>query len=294
MKSKYGYLINNNNTFKWILLIPAILVMAVFVIYPLIYVASTSFQKFLMPRPPTFIGVQNYQATLNSGLFWSTVGRTFLLMAIVIIIEIGLGLLIAMLFNQDFKGENIIRGLCLLPVMGAPFALSLVWRYMYDRQYGIINWILGLFGIGKVGWLNDRLFAFISIMIIDIWQWTPLVIFILVAILKSLPKDPFEAARVDGASPWFTFRKLTLPMLTPGLIIIILLRMIELIKFYDPLYGTTRGGPGSATETISLLIYRIGFVRFDVGSASSMAVIILYITLIITVLLYRQLIKAIG
>jgi multiple sugar transport system permease protein len=294
MNNKFRNIINNDNYFKWILLLPAIIVMLIFVVYPLIYVVTTSFQQYLIPRPPVFIGVENYRTTLNSSLFWQTVGRSFLLMFIAITVQIILGLLIALLFNREFKGENFVRGLCLLPVMGAPFALSLVWRYMYDRQYGVFNSILSLFNVPPIGWLNNRTLAFFSVIVIDVWQWTPLVIFILVAMLKSFPKDPFEAAKVDGASSWFVFRKLTFPMLTPGIIIVILLRMIELIKFYDPLYGTTRGGPGSATETISLLVYRIGFVRFDIGSASSMAVIILYITMIITVLIFRQLMKAIG
>jgi multiple sugar transport system permease protein len=198
---------------------------------------------------------------------------------------------IAMLFNREFKGQNIIRGLCLLPLLISPLAMSMIWDYIFHYDMGLMNHVLAKIGFSKVNWWTPEV-ALYTIAVISIWQWTPFSIFVLLAGLRSLPRDAFEAAKVDGATPWYTFRRITLPMLMPIIMIIILLRTMWLIRLFDPLYGTTRGGVG--TETFDWMVYRVAFVFFDVGAGSTLAIISLFLTLVLCALLFRVLMKSLG
>jgi multiple sugar transport system permease protein len=198
---------------------------------------------------------------------------------------------VALLFNREFKGQNAIRGVILLPLLISPLAVSMMWNFFLQYDFGVINLTLNMLGFPKVLWFSPK-WALYTIALISIWQWTPFSIFVLLAGLRSLPKDSFEAARVDGASPWYTFRRLTLPMLTPIIMIIILLRTMWLIRLFDPLYGTTRGGTG--TELLDWQVYRETFVFFDIGRGSTLAIISLFLTIIVCAILFRQLMKALG
>ena len=275
---------------KWVLLIPILVVLGAFAFYPLFYCVYGSFNLFPLGRIPKFIGLQNYKELLHNLLFWADFGRTIYLTVVCIVVEGVLGMLIALLLNREFKGQNVIRGLCLMPVVASPLAMSLVWNYILHYEYGIVNAIMALIGLPRVAWLATPRTALYGIILFDIWQWTPFAIFVFLAALRGLPKDAFEAAQVDGASRWFTFRKLTLPMLRPIITIVVLLRSIWLINTFDALYGTTRGGLG--TETVNYMIYRVAFIFFDVGRGSTLALLTMYITIIIAVILYRQLISA--
>ena len=202
-----------------------------------------------------------------------------------------LGLGLAMLWNRDFKGQNVVRGLALLPLMVAPLVLSLLWNFLLEYDFGAINQILEAVGLGKVYWWSPRI-ALFTICGITIWQWFPFSVFVLLAGLRSLPRDVFEAARVDGAGEWYTFRRLTLPMLSPLIMIIVVLRAMWLIRLFDPLYGTTRGGVG--TELLDWTVYRTAFVYFDIGYGSAMAIFSLFLTIVICAIMFRLLMKSFG
>jgi len=277
---------------KWFLILPLLVVLLCFMFYPLFYCLYMSFHEYVLRAPPLFIGAENYRVVLHDMVFWQAIGRTFYVLVVCIAVELSLGMGIALLLNREFKGQNTIRGLCLLPLLISPLAMSLMWNYMLHVQFGIVNQVLVWLRLGAVEWLSNPKIAIYSIMFISIWQWTPFSIFVLLAGLRGLPKDALEAARVDGASRWFTFRRLTLRMLTPLIIIIILLRTMWLIRIFDPLYGTTRGGVG--TEMLDWFMYRISFVFFDVGKGSALALFSLYVTIVLCAILYRQLIKALG
>ena len=206
-----------------------------------------------------------------------------------LIIELSLGLGIAILFNRDFLGQDVVKGLCFIPLLIAPLSMSLMWNYMLHIQFGVVNDIISFFGGEPVGWFSTMGLAMWSIIMISVWQWLPFSIFVLLAGLKSLPKDQFEAAQVDGVSPLTVFFRLQLPMLTPLIIIIILLRSMWLMRLFDPLYGTTRGGLN--TELLDWMIYRTTFVEFDLGLGSAYAMFALYVTLIVCLLMYKRLIK---
>lgn len=277
---------------KWLCILPLLILLAAFMLYPTFYCLILSFTDYILKGAPEFIGLDNYRDLLHDTAFWQALGRTFYVLVVCISVELILGMTFAMMLNRDFAGQNIIRGLCFLPLLISPLAMSLMWNYMLHVQFGIINEFLDWVGLGRHEWFSSQKYALYTIMFISIWQWTPFSIFILLAGLKGMPKDQFEAASVDGASHFFIFRKLTLPMLKPLIIIIVLLRTMWLMRIFDPLYGTTRGGMG--TEILDWMVYRISFVFFDVGRGSALALFSLYLTIIVCAIMYRQLIKAMG
>ncbi len=283
--------LTSDKYFKWTLLIPLLIVLAIFMVYPLVYCIYYSFHEWGMRGAPVFIGLANYRELLHDKAFLLALGRTFEVTAICILVELLIGLGLATLWNRDFKGQNIVRGLTLLPLLVAPLVLSLLWNFLLEYDFGALNQILTAIGLKKVYWWSPQI-ALFTICFITIWQWFPFSTFVLLAGLRSMPRDVFEAARVDGASSRYTFRRLTLPMLSPLIMIIVVLRTMWLIRLFDPLYGTTRGGVN--TELLDWIVYRTSFVYFDVGYGSAMAIISLFLTIVICALMFRQLMKALG
>jgi multiple sugar transport system permease protein len=277
--------------FKWTLLIPLLILLLIFMLYPLFYCIYYSFHEWGMQGEALFIGLNNYRQMLHDRSFLEALARTFEVLVICIIAELSIGLGLALLWNREFRGQNIVRGLALLPLLVAPLVLSLLWNFLLEYDFGAMNQILTAVGLGKVYWWSPH-FALYTICMITIWQWLPFSVFVLLAGLRSLPRDVFEAARVDGASGWYTFRRLTLPMLSPLLMIIVVLRTMWLIRLFDPLYGTTRGGVG--TELLDWIVYRTAFVYFDIGYGSTMAIFSLYLTIALCAVMFRLLMKSLG
>ncbi|UCE55918.1 MAG: sugar ABC transporter permease, partial [Desulfobacterales bacterium] len=209
-------------------------------------------------------------------------------------VEMIFGIAIAFLLNglRWFKG--IVRGLLLLPLAAAPAAVGLIWRYMYHPDFGVYNGIMSMFGLPERNWLGSTTLALPSVMVFDIWQWTPFVAIITLAGLQSLPKEPFEAAELDGASIWQVHRRITFPMLAPVLTLVFVLRSIDAIRLYDPIVMLTHGGPGTATETLTYYLYRIGLKFFRLDQASAMSILFLYATIVFCALIMRSLLKAQG
>lgn len=283
--------LGDDKYYKWVLLIPLLLVLLLFMLYPLFYCLWYSFHEFGMVKAATFLGLENYRDVLRDEEFWFALKRTGIVLVVSIGAELIIGMTVAVIFNREFKGQNPIRGLILLPLLMAPLAVSMMWNFFLQYDFGIVNLIFGLVGIPKVSWFAPGVGLY-TIAAISIWQWTPFSIFVLLAGLKSLPRDSFEAARVDGAAPFYTFRRLTLPNLAPLIMIIVLLRTMWLIRLFDPLYGTTRGGADS--ELLDWMIYRNTFVYFDIGIGSTLAIISLFMTVVVCAVLFRQLMKALA
>lgn len=283
--------LSDDRYYKWLLLLPLLLVLIIFMLYPLLYCLWYSFHEFGMVKAATFIGFENYRDVLRDGEFWLALGRTGIVLVISIGAELSIGMAVAVLFNREFRGQNPIRGFILLPLLIAPLAVSMMWNFFLQYDFGIVNMVLGLVGISKVSWFAPGVGLY-TIAAISVWQWVPFSIFVLLAGLKSLPRDSFEAAKVDGAGPWYTFRRLTLPNLAPLIMIIVLLRTMWLVRLFDPLYGTTRGG--ADTELLDWQIYRNTFVYFDIGRGSTLAIISLFLTMIVCGILFNQLMKALA
>ncbi len=289
-KKSFMDILLDERYFKWILITPLLLVLLAFMIYPLFYCLFYSFHKYDMVRPAVFVGFLKYRTVLHDSTFWTALGNTIYILVLSIGFELIIGMTIAILFNRKFKGQDITRGLCLLPLLISPLAMSMIWNFMLQYDFGVVNQFMEKIGIGKIMWWSPKM-AINTIVFVSVWQWAPFSIFVLLSGLRGLPRDPFEAASVDGARPLYIFRRLTLPMLSPLIVIIVLLRTMWLIRIFDPLYGTTRGGVN--TETLDWMLYRVAFVYFDIGSGSALSIISLYMTILVCAIMFRVLMKSI-
>jgi len=231
-----------------------------------------------------FVFAKNYIKALTDPIFQTSLKNTAILVCIAVPIEMLLGLGIALMLNQDIKGKRFFRSLFLLPLMTTPIVVGNIWRLMYNSEFGLINYILTSIGIlnKPIPVLGQPETALFGIILIDIWEWTPFVMLIILSGLQALPTAPYEAALVDGASSLQIFRRITLPMLTPTLIVALLLRLMDAIKIFDVVYITTFGGPGLSTEIIGLTIYKEAFRKLNLGYASALTVIVLFVVIIVS------------
>lgn len=229
-----------------------------------------------------YVGLTSFRYALADAAFAGAVRVTLVILTASLTIEVVLGITLAMLLFRLKWLKGPIRALFLLPLAAAPLAAGLIWRYMYDSEFGVFNDLLRMVGLHPVNWLGDDRLAIASIVAFDIWQWTPFVTLIALAGLQSLPREPFEAAELDGAARSTVFRRLTMPLLSPVLALIVVLRMIDLARLYDPVAAMTKGGPGSSTETLSYYLYRVGLQNFRLDQASAMALIVLFVIIVVS------------
>lgn len=290
-KRTFWEVLTSEKYFRWTLLIPLLLTLGIFMLYPMFYCLYYSAHEYIVVQPAHFIGLENFRTVLLDPVFWRALTHTFHILVMCIATELILGMGIALLLNREFRGQNTIRGLCLLPLLVSPMAMSLAWGLLFQFDVGLINQTLDAIGIPKFYWFSPK-HGIYTIALITIWNWFPFSVFVLLAGLKGLPRDVFEAARVDGASPWYTFRRLTLPSLMPLVLIIVLLRTMWLIRIFDPIWGTMR--TAAEVETLDYLVYRISFIYFDIGLGATMALISLFLTIIVCAILFRQLMLALG
>ncbi len=261
-----------------LLIAPAMLIILFFALVPLFFAIDVSFRFADLTGGgiQDFVGLENYRTMLRAGAFWQSVRVTIQFTFFAVAIELALGILLAFLINGATRGKGLIRSLLILPLATAPAVTGLFWRYLYDTQFGLYNYFLGLLGLPEPNWLGDINVALWAVIAFDVWQWTPFVALIVLAGLQALPKEPFEAAELDGGSNWRILRTLTFPMLMPVLTLVGILRTIDSLRLYDAVAVLTRGGPGSATETMTYYLYRQGLVFFRMDYASTMALLFLF------------------
>lgn len=259
----------------YLLTAPTVAVLFALSIYPLFYAIKTSLQ--------TNEGVWsfgNFKRLFSDDFFFSAMAHTFVFASIALTLEFLIGLSLALLLDSRLRGKNVFRALLLAPMMLPPVVVGVVWRLMFNSDFGAINGTLKGFGLDTTNliWLASPKLAFLSIVIVDVWQWTPFVFLILLAGLQAIPNEPYEAALIDGSSAWQTFKNITLPLLKPAILIVLLLRTMDLLRVFDSIFILTEGGPGNATETISLYIYRTAFRFGDFGYATAMSFVLLILT----------------
>ena len=273
---------------KVIFPLPAVLFVAVMMVFPLAYTLRLSFYEWSMSAiiPPKWVGLANYTVLLvhDARFLWSIV-RTFAFTIVAVGVETLLGITIALLFNQEFRGKNILKTLFLLPMIATPVAIGLVWLLIYEPTIGFANKFLSLLHIPPQLWLGSTQQVLGSLVIVDVWQWTPMIALVVLAGLSSLPTEPYEAAQVDGASRWQVLINITLPLLQPTILVAILLRSIDALKTFDIIYAMTSGGPGFSSETINIYAFVQGFSYFRLGMVSSLLMIFFVIVLGISMLL---------
>ncbi|HHT11307.1 MAG TPA: sugar ABC transporter permease [Candidatus Atribacteria bacterium] len=261
------------------LVLPATLFLILFSIYPLIFSFRLVFFKWFLnkPNPPSFIGLSNIQNVLLDARFWNSLKVTLIVLLIAVTIETLAGLFLSLLFRDKVYGKRIIISLLMIPIMISPMVIGIIWRFILNPEIGIANYILKMVGLQPLIWLGDIKYALSTIILIDIWQWTPFLFIIFLSGMQGISPNLYEAAEVDGASEWGLIRYITIPMLKPIMYIGILIRSIDSFKMFDLVYILTRGGPVNSTETASLYIYKTGFNFFNMGKASTMSYILLII-----------------
>jgi len=265
--------------FPYALLAPALLLLAALTVYPFFYILHTSVHR-LTPAGETFVGAQNFLRLLGDPFFYRAAVQTLVFTASALTLEFARGLALALLLDSQIRGRALWRALLLLPMILPPVVAGVTWRLIYNPGFGPLNGALRLVGVDtrRLTWLADPKFALASVVLVDVWEWTPFVFLILLAGLQAIPEEPYEAARIDGSSPWQTFRHVTLPLLLPALLVALLLRTMDLVRLFDSVFILTQGGPGFATETLSLYIYKTAFRFYDFGYAAAASLALLGVT----------------
>lgn len=273
-----------NRNLKWIYILPSLVFVLLMMAAPILYTVRLSFFEWSMSAvsPPIFVGLSNYMELFRDERFWDAVVNTFYFTFVALGIEVVLGLGIALLLHRNFKGRQAAKTIMLLPMVATPVAMGMVWMLIYEPTIGAANMLLKAIGLEPQLFLASMTQVIPSLILVDVWQWTPMVSLILLAGLSALPLDPYESADVDGANAWQKFRHITLPLLKPTILIATMLRLIDVLKTYDIIYATTQGGPNLKSETLNIYGYVLGF---QFGYASALLVVFFLIVLFFTLLL---------
>ena len=261
-------------------LAPAILVMAAACLYPVFTAFQLAGYKWEMGTPwesAQWVGLDNFISAFNNEQVWSSLWTTLLFAGVCVAAEMVLGIALALALEHPVRGMSVFRTIFILPMMIAPIAVGLAWRYMFDAQFGLINAALGLVGIKGLTWLADPTLAFIAIVIADIWQWTPFVFIMMLAALASVDSAVIEAARIDGAKWWQQIFLVKLPMIMHVIAITLMMRLIDAFRVLEVVYVLTFGGPGNSTEILALHIYKTAFVGQQMGVAAAVSVLLLVV-----------------
>jgi multiple sugar transport system permease protein len=266
-------------------LVPAMVVLLALSIYPLIYAVKVS----LTDSSGAFT-LANFTRLAGDRLFGVAVVQTVVLTGVALAIEFLLGLALAVLIDSLARGRSFFRAGLLTPMLLPPVVAAVAWRLIYNPQFGVLNGTLRSWGVNTSGltWTSGEGAALASVILVDIWEWTPFLFLLLSAGLQAIPPDPVEAARIDGASAWQIFRDITLPLLKPVILLALLLRAMDLVRIFDQIFILTQGGPGTATETASLYIYRTAFRFSNFGYAAAMSFVLLAATMLFSRVLMRQ------
>ncbi|MCC6613199.1 MAG: sugar ABC transporter permease [Anaerolineae bacterium] len=281
----------SDSAYSVLLITPAMILILIFALVPLAYAINVSFRFADLTSPrgiADFVGLENYHFALKDNFFWASVQRTLQFAISAVVLEMVLGIAIAFLLNEIKWLKGIARSLIILPLAASPFAVGLIWRYMYHPEFGVFNYIVSRLGMPEQNWLGNASLAMPSVIAFDVWQWTPFVALIVLAGLQALPKEPFEAAELDGASRWRVLRTLTFPLLSPVLTLVLVLRTIDAVRLYDAVVSLTGGGPGTSTEVVTFYLYRLGLRFFRLDQASAMSLLFLYATVVFTGLVMRR------
>ncbi len=270
------------------LLFPLLLYVVLIAIYPLFFSFRISLFDYRLTDPnqiQTFVGLKNYIRAFKDPIVLISLTNTLIFVAGTVSIELLLGLGLALLFSPETKLAQFVRSFLLIPMALPPLVVGLIWKSLYNADFGVIPFYLKQLGmdVGR-GPLGELSLAMPAVILIDIWQWTPLLMVIFLAGLKSLPQEPYEAAYVDGSSRWQSFIYLTLPLMKPTFLIAFLLRTVQSFKVFDTIYATTSGGPGNATTVLNFHIYTVGLTFFDMGYASALANILLIVVTVLSII----------
>ena len=274
---------------RYLFPLPAVIFVVVLMVFPVGYTFFLSFTDWSLTsgRPLSVVGMKSYLQVLSEPRFLEALGRTFYFTFGSVIVEMVLGTVLALALNRTFKGKGVVKTLLLLPLVATPVAIGIVWNLFYDPTIGILNYVLSVLKLPQSGWVSDAKTVMPSLIIVDIWQWTPMITIIVLAGLAGLSSEPYESAMVDGANGRQVLFLITLPMLMPTILTAVILRAIDALKTYDIIYSMTGGGPGYASENLNVLAFKYSFEYFRMGQSAVMLVFLFLIVLLFSLAVMR-------
>ncbi|MBI3243155.1 MAG: sugar ABC transporter permease [Chloroflexi bacterium] len=280
----------SNAGFGFLMVLPAFLLLLAIFAYPLAYSAYMSFHFFDLARPQDFhfVGLGNYLEIIQSEEFQRALKNTFIYAGLAVPLEFVIGLTLALALATIERGRAVIRTLLIIPMMLAPIVMGLMWKFMYNRELGVINYLIEQLGLTPPLWLADPDLVLYSVVIVDIWATVPFVILLMLAGLLSIPSEYYESARIDGASAVAAFRHITLPLLQPIILVVLLIRGMDAFRVFDIIYVMTRGGPNFQSDVLSYYAFRGVFVHRAIGTATATAWIMTLILLVGGLVLIRS------
>lgn len=278
-----------------VFILPALIVLLAVAIYPIIYATGISFFELdIGGGETTFVRLKNFRAILADQYYRGAILTTLIYVASTVSGSFLVGFGAALLLRSISWGKSLFRVVLIIPMICAPLVVGLMWRWMLDPLYGLMNWLLEALHLPSQAWLGQTGPALATVILVDIWEWYPLVFLILYAGLSGLPREPYEAAALDGASAWVAFRRITLPMLRPVILVALLLRTVDAFRTFDIVKVMTDGGPGTATEVLSLYLYRVVFQFNQYGKGAAGAIVMLWIIGAVSAVMFRFLYQEVG
>jgi len=279
-----GFLARRRRSY-YLFVVPALVVVGAVIIFPWLFTVWMSLFDWKIGSVAHFVGLDNYLGLATNQRFLESIVHTFYFTALAVVVPLILGLIAALIFHREFPFRGVLRGIFTMPMMATPVAVALVWTMMFHPQQGVLNYLLSVVGLPQSLWVYSPTWVIPSLVLVEIWHWTPLVMLIVLGGLAALPTEPYESARLDGASEWQLFRYITLPLIAPFLVIAAVIRTIDALKAFDTIYVISQGGPGTASEPINLYLYLQAFAFYNVGNASAVVVVFFVIILALALLL---------
>jgi multiple sugar transport system permease protein len=270
----------------WPFLVPAGTVVFAVIVFPWIFTLYMSVHEWHVGGNISFAGLANYRRLLSDERFLWSVVRTIYFTVLAVVFPMLFGIAAAVTFHRKFPFRGLARTIFILPMMATPVAIALVWTMMFHPQLGVLNYLLSLLHLPPSAWVYSPATVIPTLVLVETWQWTPLVMLIVLGGLASLPIDPYEAARIDGASNWEAFRHISLPLLWPHIMVALAIRTIDALKSLDIIFVISGGGPGTSSETMNYLLYLEAFSFYDMGYASAIVVVFFVIILLISLVLF--------
>ena len=279
-----------------LLTLPALAVVAAVIVFPWLFTVYMSAFDWKIGEAAHFVGLANYATLAHDQRFLESIVHTFYFTLLAVVIPLVFGTAAALVFHREFIGRGVLRAVFTMPMMATPVAVALVWTMMFHPQQGVLNYLLTSAGLPPSQWVYSPQWVIPSLVMVEVWHWTPLVMLIVLGGLAALPTEPFESARIDGATEWQLFAYITLPLIAPFLMVAAVIRTIDAVKAFDTIFVISQGGPGTASETINLYLYLQAFAFYNMGKASAMVVVFFGIIVALALLLLhvRQRLKWAG
>lgn len=269
----------------WLFAAPAVLVVAAVIVFPWLFTLYMSAQDWKIGAGPEFVGLGNFAELFRDARFIESMGHTFYFTVLAVVLPVLFGTAAALVFHREFPFRGVLRTIFVMPMMATPVAVALVWTMMFHPQLGVLNYLLSLVGIGPQAWVYAPDTVIPTLILVEVWHWTPLVMLIVLGGLAGLPREPYESALIDGANDWHMFRHITLPLVWPFIMVAIVIRTIDALKAFDTIFVITQGGPGTASETLNIFLYLQAFQFYKIGYASAVVVIFFVIIIMLSLLL---------